>query len=411
MRILYLTQWFDPEPIGKGASFVRALEKRGHQVEVVTAFPNYPSGRIYDGYRIRAHQRETIDGVEVNRVAIYPSHDRSSLKRIANYLSFVISATLYGVFRARPFDVIYAYPPPTVGIAAAAIGLARRRPFIQDIQDLWPESVVGSGMAGTGRMGRAIAWMCRLVYQRATRIIAQSNGMAAALAARGVPPDKLDVIFNWADEETAQPLGALDLSQFNFENQFNVVYGGNFGRLQKLDALVSAAHQARERAPTLRLTLIGNGTEMQSLRGLVETLGATNVDVVPGVSRREIGDVFAAADVLALHLARDPLFEVTIPQKTQFYMAMGKPVLIGVAGEAGAMITDCGAGIAVEPENEVALADAMVRFAEMKAEEREAMGARAREAYRERFSLEAAVEKTELALVTAVREWRTRPSR
>ena len=401
MRILYLTQWFDPEPIGKGASFVRALERRGHSVEVVTAFPNYPSGRLYDGYRVRPHQREIIEGVEVNRVAIYPSHDQSSVKRIANYLSYVISATLYGIFRARDFDVIYAYPPPTVGLAAAAIGLVRRRPFVQDIQDLWPESVTGSGMAGTGAMGRMLGWMCNFVYRRAARVVAQSHGMAGRLAERGVPREKLDVIFNWADEDAAARSGTADLAPYGFDGRFNIVYGGNLGRMQGLDTLIRAAQLAARQAPELQLLLIGDGIESDRLRALAAEIGADNVRIAPGVPRYQVGDIFAAADVLALHLIDDPLFEVTIPQKTQFYMAMGKPVLIGVRGEAARAVVDHGAGLAAEPGNIEAMAEAMVRLARMPRSELQAMGARGREAYRRHFSFGQAIAQTEATIEAA----------
>ncbi|HEY0117093.1 MAG TPA: glycosyltransferase family 4 protein [Allosphingosinicella sp.] len=396
-----MTQYFDPEPIGKTGSFVRALKARGHDVEVVTGFPNYPGGQVYDGYKVRAHRAEMVGDVEVHRVAIYPSHDRSSLRRALNYLSFVASAALYGIFRARRFDVIYAYPPPTVGLAAALVGFFRRRPFVQDIQDLWPESVTTSGMAGASRMGALLGAMCRLVYRRATRIVAQSVGMAAAIAGRGVPREKIDVIFNWADEETAKPLGTLDLDHFGMNGKFNFVYGGNLGRMQGLDTLIRAAREAARQAPEIQLILIGGGVDEPNLRALVDELSATNVRIHPGVPKDQIGDLFAAADVLTLHLKDIPLFAFTIPQKTQFYMAVGRPILIAVPGEAAAMVTDAGAGIAAHPEDVEAVADAMVRMSKMPREELAAMGARGQEAYRELYSLEAGINATIATLESA----------
>lgn len=402
MRILYLAQFFEPEPMLKGASFVRALIAAGHEVEVVTGFPNYPIGKLYDGYRLSLHKVETIEGVTVHRVPLYPSHGRSSLGRILNYFSYVVSAAFYGIFVSARFDVIYAYPPPTVGLAASAIGFVRRRPFVLDVQDLWPESVLRSGMAGTGWMGGILSALCRFVYRRATRIIAQSRGIAAKLVERGVPEGKVDVIFNWADEDAARPLGTADLSIYGFESHFNIVYGGNLGVLQGLDTMIRAAKLAAESAPHLQLLLIGNGMDRDRLVGLKDEIGAGNVRIAPGVPRNQVGDIFAAADVLALHLNKDPLFEITIPQKTQFYMAMGKPVLIGVVGEAGRFVTESDAGIAVEPGNVQALAKAMVRFATMPAAERAAMGDRGRAAYQRHFSFAAAIEATARVLDKAV---------
>jgi glycosyltransferase involved in cell wall biosynthesis len=224
--------------------------------------------------------------------------------------------------------------------------------------------------------------------------------------ARGVPADKVDVIYNWADEEAAAPGGKCDLARFGFPGNFNIVYGGNLGRMQGLDTLIRAAHQAARDVSNLRLLLIGDGMEGPALRALVAELGATNVVIEPGVPRSQIGDVFDAADVLAIHLIDDPLFEITIPQKTQFYMAMGKPILCGVKGEAASFLLESGAGVAVEPGDVPGTASAMIRLARMSREELDAMGARGREAYRCHFAFATAIVATEKALETAVAEAR-----
>jgi colanic acid biosynthesis glycosyl transferase WcaI len=402
LRILYLVQFFEPEPMIKGASFVRALAAAGHHVEVVTGFPNYPVGKLYPGYRLSLHKAEIVEGVPVHRVPLYPSHGTSSLGRILNYFSFVASVTVYGIFFARKFDVIYAYPPPTVALAATVIGAIRRRPFILDVQDLWPDSVLKSGMAGTGRMAGVLSAMCRLLYRRATRILVQSRGIAATIVERGADPAKIDVVYNWADEDAARARGELDVATLVPADRFNIVYGGNLGRVQGLDTLVRAAHRAQREVPSLRLLLIGNGTEGANLRALVADLGATNVDIHSGVPRTQIGDVFAAADVLALHLLDDPLFEITIPQKTQFYMAMSKPVLIGVRGEAASFVEAARAGIVVPPGDVEAIATTMVAFARMSPDERSAMGRRGLEAYRRDFSFASAIAATQATMARAV---------
>jgi len=135
MRILYLTPWFEPEPMIKGLPFTKALAQRGHDVEVVTGFPNYPKGKLYPGYRIALHKREVTDGIIVHRVAHYPSHDRSSVGRVLNYVTFFVSALTFSLLNARRFDVIYTYPPITVSVAAAIAGRAAGKPFVMDIFD------------------------------------------------------------------------------------------------------------------------------------------------------------------------------------------------------------------------------------------------------------------------------------
>src|SRR5262245_27261637 len=201
MRILYATQWFEPEPILKGIYFAKLLQGHGHDVQVVTGFPNYPGGNIYPGYRLRWFRQDVMDGVPIDRVFLYPSHSRSALGRALNYLSFSISLTIYGLSTRKRPDVLYAYHPPlTVGLAAALIAAVRRIPLIYDIQDMWPDTLVTSGMFSNRTALNFVGWLCRLVYHRADRIIVQSPGFKLLLVERGVPATKINLIYNWANE-------------------------------------------------------------------------------------------------------------------------------------------------------------------------------------------------------------------
>lgn len=386
-RVLFLSQWFEPEPVMKGLKFVKGLIDAGFEVEVATGFPNYPTGKIASGYRLRPCQKQIMSGVTVHRLWLWPSHDRSSIGRAANYLSFFVTAALFCLFQARRFDAIYVYHPPiTVGLAAALSGIATRRPFLLEIQDLWPDSVAASGMAGTGRMAQWLGPICSYVYRHAAVVIGQSRSMTTRLMERGVPADRAVTIINWADEETARPGGGYPMAELGFEGRFNIVFGGNLGIVQGLETVVRAAELAGRTVPTLQLTLIGGGVERDRLAALLDDIQARHVQLRPAVPQNQIGDVFAAADVLVLHLVDDPLFEITIPSKTQFYMAMGRPILIGVRGEAADVVTQAGAGLATPPGDVEAMADAMVRMAQMSPEDREAMGRRAREAYVAHYS-------------------------
>ena len=152
VRVLLMTQWFDPEPTFKGIVFARELVRQGFEVEVITGFPNYPGGKIYPGYKIRLVQKEQIEGVNVTRVPLYPSHDKSKIGRILNYVSFACSLMIYGLF-SKKADVIYAYHPPlTVGIAASIVGFFRRVPVVNDIQDMWPDTLSSTGMISNKRV-------------------------------------------------------------------------------------------------------------------------------------------------------------------------------------------------------------------------------------------------------------------
>lgn len=211
MRILILGQFFTPEPDFKGLPFAQALRDRGHEVEVLTGFPNYPGGRVYPGYRVRPWQREVMDGITVNRVALYPSHDRSTVRRAANYLSFALSAATLGPLLVRKPDVAYVYhPPATVGLPAIALRAWHGCPLVYDIQDLWPDTVFSSGMVRRRWIASALDRWCRLVYAHVDRLVVLSPGFRETLIARGVAAEKIDVIYNWADEGSLRSAGRDD---------------------------------------------------------------------------------------------------------------------------------------------------------------------------------------------------------
>src|SRR5690606_2008039 len=201
IRILLITQWFDPEPTFKGMVFARELVKQGFKVEVLTGFPNYPGGKIYPGYKIKLFQKESIDGVTITRVPLYPSHDKGALGRALNYMSFALTSMLYGLFFAKRPSVIYAYHPPlTVGISAAIIRFFRRAPMVYDIQDMWPDTLRATGMLSNERVLRGISRACDWVYKKADQLVVLSPGFKRLLIERGVPESKIEVIYNWCAE-------------------------------------------------------------------------------------------------------------------------------------------------------------------------------------------------------------------
>jgi len=391
MRILYLTQWFDPEPnILKGLAFVRALEAAGHEVTVVTGFPNYPTGRLYPGYRMGWMRRERIEGVEVVRLPLYPSHDASSLRRSLNFLSFFASALIYGLLRRRSYDLAYVYHPPiTVGLAAAVAGWARGLPFVLDVQDLWPDTIAATGMAGAERLVGILGVLCGFVYRRAAAVVAQSESMRRALIARGVPAAKLSTIRNWADlpvPSDRAPVGAPR------NTRFTLVYGGNLGRAQGLDTVIDAAALLAARRADIEIVLHGDGVDAEALRARAAGIGV--IRFAPRVSQPAIVEIFRRADALLMSLADDPLFRITIPSKTQFYLAMGKPIVAAVAGEAAEILRSAGAGVVAPPGDAQALADAIETLADTSREHREAMGRAGQAYYREHLAFERGIDRT-----------------
>lgn len=387
-RVLLLTQWFEPEPTFKGLTFARALAAEGLEVEVATGFPNYPGGTLYPGYRLRPWQREVVQGVRVLRLPLYPSHDGSAVKRVLNYLSFGASATLYGLFKWQRPQVIYAYHPPlTVALAAVLVGTLRRVPVVIDIQDMWPDTLRATGMLSNPRVLDIIGRVCGWVYARAERIVVLSEGFRRLLLERGVPDAKIEVILNWCDEAAlASPQGRLP-EGFPGADRFRVLFAGNMGRAQALDAVLDAATLVRHADPPISFVLMGGGIEVTRLRALAAERGLENVVFLPPVPMSEVGLTLGAADALLVHLRRDPLFTVTIPSKTQAYMAIGRPVLMAVEGDAAALVQRAGCGVLARSEDAESIAQAALALASMPAPELAAMGRRGREYYRNYLAL------------------------
>ncbi len=379
MRILLLSQFFDPEPDFKGLPFARELARRGHEVEVLTGFPNYPGGKVYPGYRVRPWQRETMDGIRVNRVPLYPSHDKSALRRIANYAGFALSASVLGPFLVKRPDVVYAYhPPATISLPAFVLRALRGCPLVYDVQDLWPDTVAASGMMRDGRLFSLLDRWCRWVYSRVDRLVVLSPGFRKTLIERGIPSEKIDVIYNWADEDRLRSAPRDDdlAARLGMAGRFNVVFAGTMGIVQALDTVLEAARICAATLPQVQFVFVGSGVDKERLERLSAERRLPNVLFLPRQPIEAIGAVLSLADVLLVHLKDDPLFRITIPSKTQAYLSLGRPILMAVAGDAADLIAEVQAGLVVPPENPAALAAAVRRLRIMDCRLRENMGKR-----------------------------------
>jgi colanic acid biosynthesis glycosyl transferase WcaI len=394
MRVLFLTQWFEPEPgATRGLPLAKSLRQSGDDVEVITGFPNYPGGKVYAGYKVRPWQRQSMDGVPVLRVALYPSHDGSAAGRILNYGTFALSAATLGTCLSSRADVAYIYhPPPTVGLPAIALKTFRRLPCVYHIADMWPESVIESGMI-KGDFARRVAnrvlstW-CNFVYRQSAEITVLSPGFKRLLIERGVPADKVHIVYNWTDEEVFHPVerDARLASEYGLADTFNIVYAGNVGAFQGVDVIVKAAAQVRD-IPNLRVVIAGSGQKEMEVRALAREMDARNVVFLGRREYWEMGAIYGLADVLIVHLKDKPFFAATIPSKTQVSLACGRPVLMGVRGDSADIIENANAGLVCDPENPAAMADAMRRFFAMSRERLGELGANGRNFYLKEMSL------------------------
>lgn len=399
MRILFITHYFQPEPnFFVGLPFAKALRDAGHQVQVLTGLPNYPGGKIYEGYKIRLLQREIMDGIEVIRVPLYPSHDRSSIKRIISYVSLSLMQALIGPFAVRKADVAYVpQGPATIGLPSIVHKICRGIPFVYNIQDLWPDTLTSTGMFNSGIGYKLVDWWCKFVYKRAAKIVVISPGMKKTLIERGVPEDKIEVIYNWCDDSLIYR-GEPDLQlkkQLDMEGKFNVIFAGNMGKAQAMEAVIDAAEIISKKNNRIRFTFIGSGVEVDRLKEKTAKLNLNNVMFYGRKPVSEIGPILRLADVLLVHLRNEPLFKITIPSKTQAYMASGRPVLIAVPGDAADLVVNAKAGLACEPENPQSIAGAVLKLCEMSGAELEDMGKNGREFYERELCFSSAIAKFE----------------
>ena len=387
MKILLLTQWYLPEP-QLISDLAETLRDAGHEVTVLTGFPNFPSGRIYPGYRIRLFQKEQINGVPVIRVPLYPDHSRSAVKRSLNILSFAFCAAVLGPWLVPRVDVIHVvHPPLTIGLPAWVLSRLQRGPFTYEIKDMWPETLRATGMVNNGRMLRWIGRFAKWVYRRAAAIRVISPGFRANLIEKGVPEEKIRVISNWVDTDYYRQVAPdSELArEHGLADRFNVMFAGMIGPAQGMEVVLDAAALLHD-LPDVQFVLLGDGNDLERLKGTAQERNLSNVKFLGRHPPNTMNSFYALADVLLIHLRDDPLFRITIPHKTFTYMAAAKPILAAVEGNVADLIRNAHAGVTCPPSNPAAMADAVRRLREMPIAKREKLGYNGRKVACEEFN-------------------------
>lgn len=405
MKIGLITQWYEPEP-GAAAhptAIARALAARGHQLRVLTSFPSYPEGRIYDGYTMAWRKREVADGIELLRVADFPSHDRSALRRALSLTSFAGSACA-NVGWLRGVDVCLVYlSPATVGFAGRILRATWRIPYVLYVQDLWPESITASGLIGSPRTSRLIESgvhrFLRGIYRKASGVAAISPGMADILHERGASDPQ--VVYNWVDETAFKPFGGPRGDDLSSAKTW-IMYAGGVGDMQGLDTAIDAMASVRDRCPALSLAIVGDGVARDALERQARALDLA--DRVVFLRRRpmqQMPALMAQAAVQLVSLRDLPLFHFTVPSKVQSSMAAAQPMICAVAGDAAALVRSAGAGWCVPPGDAAALAEAFAAVAEASPKDLARMGCDGHRFYLEKLSAEAGSKQIETMLFRA----------
>jgi len=363
LNIVYVSHYFPPEvnaPAVRVSELARLWRMRGHRVTVLTGFPNHPTGVIPPEYRGRRVQEEEVDGVRVVRTWVYAAANQGLIRRTFNYLSFLLSAILLGGRRLGRPDVVIG-TSPQIFVAAAAWWLARRKRarFIFEVRDIWPEEIQAVGALENRLVLRLLEALEMFLYRRADRIVAVAQGTVDTLAARGVPRDKLVLIPNGVDiDEWAAPDRREARTRLGVDGDFVVSYIGTHGLAHRLDTVLDAAEQLAN-LPNLRILMVGEGAERRRLELSARARKLNNVRFVGEVSRAQVRDYYSASDVCLVPLRRADLFTRNIPSKVYEIMASGRPMIIGTEGESRALVEKAACGVAVEPENSTAMAEAI----------------------------------------------------
>ncbi|MDM7889934.1 glycosyltransferase family 4 protein [Curtobacterium sp. RHCJP20] len=403
IRVTVVTQYYPPEMQGWiPASVARGLAERGHDVTVVTAFPNYPFGKVFPGWKQRLGHVEQDGDVTVHRVPIVPDHSDRAVRRIVNCLSFAASS-ITATRAARRADVVYVHSAqPTAAIGPMLWRRLFGTPYVLHVQDVWPESVTGSGIvqsAGTARVMRTVllAWLRRL-HRSAAHVIAIAPGAARLLVDRGSRPDRTSTIVNWA-MHLPDPAARAARSD---DGTTTIVYAGNLGPNQGLDAVVHAAARCAD-LPGLHFRFVGDGLAADRLRALASDLGAPNISFEPPVGRDQMPAVHSGADFEIVALADAPMSPITIPSKLQDAMANGVPVIAALPGDAADLVSRGSAGLVARPGDVDAIETAFRAAHATGAPERERLAVNARAVVRTHMRPDAAIDRIEQILREAAR--------
>lgn len=406
MHVGMITQWYDPEP-GPAAlpgALARGLVERGHEVTVLTGFPNYPTGEIAPGYSQRPFLREERDGVHVVRTPLYANHDASALRRILNYASFGASSAALGAHSLRSADVLYVnYSPITTALPMWAAQAWSGAPLVLDVADLWPDTMLAAGLGGGATLTRGAgallhAW-CNAMYSSASSVAHISRGVGDVLAERGVPRSKLAYVPKWANDETHRSAGRSMRSQLGIDEESIVlVYAGSLGQAQGLGSLIEAMRQVQDLPVTCLIA--GSGTAEGDLRAASADL--PNVRFLGRLAPSQMPDLMATADLSYVSLSDDGLAPITMPSKTQASMAAGVPLLASAPGDLATLVSEKGLGFVAAPGQPAATAEALRQAAQQGRTSLQDLALHVRRVYDAEFSIAAGVERYEALMTEAV---------
>ncbi len=355
-------------PAARVAELSRYWAADGHDVTVLTGFPNHPTGVVRAEYRGRFWRllaREKNDGVNVVRTWLLPFPNRKTYERVLNYSSFCFSAACAGLFTEQPDVVIATSPQLLVGLSGWWLARRKRSRFVFEVRDLWPESMAAVGVSNENSpVYRALARIAGFLYRKSDHIVVVTPAFKDYLVRHWqVAPEKISVVENGVEADLFCPRAEDGLrTELSAEGKFVVSYIGTIGNAHGLQTVIEAAEQLQSANPNVLFLLVGEGAEKQQLVSLARSRGLTNLHFVDQQLREKIPAYICASDACLVLLKKSEIFKTVIPSKMLEYMSCARPVIVGVQGQARQILEDAQAGICIEPENPSELAQAILRL-------------------------------------------------
>ena len=395
MKILYVSQYYPPEmgaPAARVAELSRHWAQAGHEVTVLTGFPNHPTGVVPPEYRRKFRhlvvREDAGGGVNVVRTWLLPLPNRKTHQRIMNYSSFCLSSASTGLFAERPDVVIASSPQLLVGLSGWWLARCKRSRFVFEVRDLWPESLAAVGKGSPESLfHRGLARLAGFLYRNADHIVVVAPALKDYLTEHWhVPPKKISVVENGVETDLFSPKTNGDIrTELGAEGKFIVSYIGTIGNAHGLQTLVDTAEKLQSSASEVLFLMVGEGAEKQQLESLVRSRGLTNLRFVDQQARERIPAYICASDACLVLLKRNEIFKTVIPSKMLEFMSCARPVILGVDGQARKILEEAQAGVCIQPENSSELALAVSRLAG-DAQLRETLGRNGRRHILQHFS-------------------------
>lgn len=368
MRILFLSDNFPPEtnaPATRLHEHAVRWVRAGHEVTVITCAPNFPEGKLFAGYENRWRQVETIDGIRVVRVKTYITANEGFVRRTLDYMSFMVSGFVAGLFEKRPDVVVSTSPQFFCALGTWALSAVRRLPWVFELRDLWPASIVAVGAMERSPVIRMLEKLELFMYRRADAIVSVTESFREDLASRGIDRTKIHVVINGVDLDryAPRPRDQALARQFGLEGKFVLGYMGTHGMAHALDRVLDAAELLRER-DNIAFFFAGAGAERANVERHVAERRLDNVKMIPRQPKEAMPALWSLCDLALIPLRNTPVFSTVIPSKLFEAMGMGVPVLMSLPeGEATAIVKRTGCGVCVPPEDPRAMADAVLVLA------------------------------------------------